>query len=113
MVRRWSLPSATGLPGLTMSEEGGFEEVDESLCAAANCFLSCWTSSSKCPRRCCNASFACWSFVHREQGTADRCFIVAIIDGSGAAGQRARERLQVRESLHACIHLIRKISQLL
>src|SRR3954449_7136756 len=40
-MRRWSWPSGGGgLGGLTMSEDGGLEEVEESFRAAASCACS-------------------------------------------------------------------------
>src|SRR5215831_13981866 len=48
-------PVASGGGGLTMSEEGGLEEVDESFCAAASFSLSCRTvprNSSSCFSSC-------------------------------------------------------------
>src|SRR5512135_691085 len=45
-IRRLSWPSGGGgLGGLTMSEEGGLEEVEESLHAAASCWLNRVTTS--------------------------------------------------------------------
>src|SRR5512147_889797 len=61
-IRRLSWPSGGGgLGGLTMSEEGGLEEVEESLHAAASCWLNRVTTSlraassaSRASTRACN-----------------------------------------------------------
>src|SRR5512142_3526511 len=61
-IRRRSWPfGGGGLGGLTMSDEGGFEEVEESLRAAASCWLSRVTTSlraassaSRASARACN-----------------------------------------------------------
>src|SRR5512142_1153522 len=61
-IRRRSWPfGGGGLGGLTMSDEGGLEEVEESLRAAASCwlnwattFLRASSSASKASTRACN-----------------------------------------------------------
>ena len=56
-----------GLGGLTMSEEGGLEEFEESLCAAASCFCNSTTVASRASNRACRlSSCACnrWQFAH-------------------------------------------------
>src|SRR3954465_1668002 len=61
-MRRLSRPGGGGdLGGLTMSDEGGLEEVEESLRAAASCWLSWATiclrvasSASRASTRACN-----------------------------------------------------------
>src|SRR3954464_11110022 len=69
-MRRLSWPvGGGGLGGLTMSEDGGFDEVEESLRAAASCacnwpMVRCRTSScvrsvSSCARWVSNC--ACWT----------------------------------------------------
>src|SRR5437870_6868171 len=79
--------SAGGLVGLTMSDDGGLDDVEESFFAAANCFWSCWSASSKCCTRSSNACFSCWSFAHWEQLAAGRFFMPSILD---AGAQLAR-----------------------
>src|SRR5919112_1490324 len=54
-MRRLSWPfGGGGLGGLTMSEDGGLEEVVESLRAAASCACSCWIVVVRV------SSCACW-----------------------------------------------------
>src|SRR4051794_13896455 len=54
-MRRWSWPSGGGgLGGLTMSEDGGLEEVEESFRAAASCACS-WAKATWRVFSC-----ACW-----------------------------------------------------
>src|SRR5205085_5629637 len=78
-MRRWSWPSGGGgLGGLTISEEGGLEEVEESFRAAASCACSwakatwrvfscaCWDSN--CAWRA--SSCACNRWQFEQEGVA-------------------------------------------
>src|SRR5512135_2726050 len=63
-MRRRSWPSGGGLGGLTMSEDGGLEEVEESLRAAASCWPS-WATT--CLRAASSASRASTRACSRRQ----------------------------------------------
>src|SRR3954470_8947500 len=61
-MRRRSWPCGGGaLGGLTMSDEGGLEEVEESLRAAASCWLSWATIRFRAASSASRASTRAWS----------------------------------------------------
>src|SRR5436309_15244841 len=61
-MRRLSWPcGGGGLGGLTMSEDGGLEEVEESLRAAASCWPSWATTSLRAASSASRASTRAWS----------------------------------------------------
>src|SRR5512133_3639915 len=67
-MRRRSWPcGGGGLAGLTMSEEGGLEEVEESLRAAASCWLSRATTSLRSASSASRASPRAWNRRQLEQ----------------------------------------------
>src|SRR6266568_8484179 len=60
-IRRRSWPSGGGdLGGLTRSEDGGLEEVEESLRAAASCWLSWATTCLRAASSASRASTRAW-----------------------------------------------------
>src|SRR4051812_19929392 len=66
-LRRRCPGGGGGLEGLTMSEEGGLEELEESLRAAASCRCNWATVSTRASNRTCKASsWACsrWQLAH-------------------------------------------------
>src|SRR4051812_34401391 len=73
-MRRLSRPSGDGgLGGLTMSDEGGLEEVEESLRAAASCCPSWATTCLRAASSASRASTRAWSrrqFVQRTVALA-------------------------------------------
>src|SRR3954470_21706152 len=61
-MRRRSWPcGGSDLGGLTMSDEGGLEEVEESLRAAASCWLSWATTCLRAASSASRASTRAWS----------------------------------------------------
>src|SRR5262249_51985938 len=97
---RWGASgSGAGLGGLTMSDDGGLAEVEESLRASANsrrscstaCW-SCWRACSNCPMRACNASFCVCKRAHCGQELA-RFLAITGVYPQNLRRQGARERL--------------------
>src|SRR5512147_3184550 len=69
-IRRLSWPSGGGgLGGLTMSEDGGLDEVEESLRAAASCWPSWATTCLRAASSASRASTRAWSRWQLEQRT--------------------------------------------
>src|SRR3954453_2760020 len=69
-IRRRSWPCGGGdLGGLTMSEDGGLEEVEESLHAAASCWPSWATTCLRETSSASRASTRAWSRRQLEQRT--------------------------------------------
>src|SRR5512144_3160609 len=73
-MRRLSWPSGSGgLGGLTRSDEGGLEEVEESFRTAASCAWSRWQAVSRASKRAWRASScACnrWQLGHGAWASA-------------------------------------------
>src|SRR3954469_22246078 len=77
-MRRRSWPCGGGdLVGLTMSEDGGLEEVDESLRAAASCWPSCATTCLRAASSASRTSTLAWSLRQLVQRTVSLALMAA------------------------------------
>src|SRR5262245_39709322 len=75
--------------GLTMSEEGGLDEVEESLRAAASSSRSAATSACKASTWACNASTCACSRWQLAQGVLASVFIPAMLRPRRSPGSHA------------------------
>src|SRR5512135_3924685 len=83
-MRRLSWPSGGGdLGGLTMSEDGGLEEVEESLRAAASCWPSWATTTLRAASSASRASTRAWN--RRQLGQRAVSLALMAVDRTDSA----------------------------
>src|SRR3954454_21052176 len=86
-MRRLSCPCGGGdLGGLTMSEDGGLEEVEESLRKAASCCPSWATTCLRAASSASRASTRAWSRRHLVQRTASLALMAVYSTSPATAG---------------------------